>query len=770
MIIRNGNDIVLRRYQDKAVTECLSFYGTDTPYVLAACPSSGKTIMSVDMCIKLIESGKANRILVLAHSTTVIKSNFYEECEKFIQKKYVSDCFDPNAKIHVTLPQSEGSISDDYDIIIVDEAHQNYLAERVQSIKNRINPKLTILLTGTPSCFIALGDSYKINVIGMNDIGMSAFHNVGFKLIKSEYDFNINSYNRDLNLKESAVIGMESTKGTINNVIYGMTKFIAKREGVEFDESVDHWEQIVHFFNTDKFGKTLIACQTIEQAEQVSDVLTKNGISCRTSHSKNDPDSELIYKFKDGKINVLCVVGRAREGYDDGGMINMVDMTMTLNIDLIYQMYARVVRPNKEYNKEKLYIKVCPNVSNMPEFMMSTMSAALMLSNSKYLSTYNGRNFRQLEVPQWRTEEGQNGEITPRLVRRGEVECTVGCELNDEGQVISPTGDVVSNVVPSGYELSEEGQLVNEEGEVYIYNTELTNETEGERTQREQRDRRMDEDLQTDIIPLFSEGIEGFSEGSDVYATATIDHCYKVMNGSDLMSAEETFQICVDNELVSITKYLSFREISDLNINYNPWRATNEECADYFQRVKDALGIDDSFLGEEETFQICIDNELTSDSKYKNFRKGSKIKIHSTPWVTTKESQKKYFQRVKDALDIVDPETGKTDRELNMEKVHDIPLKSLVECNETGLRLYVVKHMRDCDETPLYGLSHRYDWGEINNGEIFRYEHSSDEEENMNNHLKHTCSWMERGELSGGYNGDYLTVIKTPEETAKDYE
>ncbi len=39
--------------------------------------------------------------------------------------------------------------------------------------------------------------------------------------------------------------------------------------------------------------------------------------------------------------------------------------------------------------------------------------------------------------------------------------------------------------------------------------------------------------------------------------------------------------------------------------------------------------------------------------------------------------------------DIVDPETGKTDRELNMEKVHDIPLKSLVECDETGLRLYV---------------------------------------------------------------------------------
>ena len=120
--------------------------------------------------------------------------------------------------------------------------------------------------------------------------------------------------------------------------------------------------------------------------------------------------------------------------------------------------------------------------------------------------------------------------------------------------------------------------------------------------------------------------------------------------------------------------------------------------------------------------------------------------------------------------DIPDPKTGKTDREINNEMEHTIPLKSLVECNETGLRMYVVKHMRDCDGTPLYGLSHNYDWGKINNGEVFKYTQASDEVLNMNNHLKYVCSLMERGELDSGYNADYLTVIKTPEETAKYYE
>lgn len=46
----------------------------------------------------------------------------------------------------------------------------------------------------------------------------------------------------------------------------------------------------------------------------------------------------------------------------------------------------------------------------------------------------------------------------------------------------------------------------------------------------------------------------------------------------------------------------------------------------------------------------------------------------------------------------------------NMKAAHEIPLGSLVEVNieyspEHGIRLFVVEHARDCDGTPLYGLS-----------------------------------------------------------------
>lgn len=55
--------------------------------------------------------------------------------------------------------------------------------------------------------------------------------------------------------------------------------------------------------------------------------------------------------------------------------------------------------------------------------------------------------------------------------------------------------------------------------------------------------------------------------------------------------------------------------------------------------------------------------------------------------------------------DLVNKKTGKTGRETNAEKTHQIPVGTLVEL-ESGVRLFVVSHDRDCDQTPLYGLCH----------------------------------------------------------------
>lgn len=49
-----------------------------------------------------------------------------------------------------------------------------------------------------------------------------------------------------------------------------------------------------------------------------------------------------------------------------------------------------------------------------------------------------------------------------------------------------------------------------------------------------------------------------------------------------------------------------------------------------------------------------------------------------------------------------DPQ-GRTFRQINAARKHEFPLESLVELDD-GERLYVKRHTRDCDQTPLYSL------------------------------------------------------------------
>jgi hypothetical protein len=75
--------------------------------------------------------------------------------------------------------------------------------------------------------------------------------------------------------------------------------------------------------------------------------------------------------------------------------------------------------------------------------------------------------------------------------------------------------------------------------------------------------------------------------------------------------------------------------------------------------------------------------------------------------------------------DMVDPndKQGRSYKQVNAEKTHNIPIGALVE-DRTGVRLFVVLQTRDCDQTPLYSLatsieasdrkwSHGYDEDEL---------------------------------------------------------
>lgn len=97
--------------------------------------------------------------------------------------------------------------------------------------------------------------------------------------------------------------------------------------------------------------------------------------------------------------------------------------------------------------------------------------------------------------------------------------------------------------------------------------------------------------------------------------------------------------------------------------------------------------------------------------------------------------------------DLVNPETGKTYREQNEEKIHNIPVGTLVEIVADpeqdwfdGVRLYIVHHHRDCDGTPLYAMT---------------FDKTDTEQENPRFHNR---KWLH------GWTEDGMRIVKLPDE------
>lgn len=119
--------------------------------------------------------------------------------------------------------------------------------------------------------------------------------------------------------------------------------------------------------------------------------------------------------------------------------------------------------------------------------------------------------------------------------------------------------------------------------------------------------------------------------------------------------------------------------------------------------------------------------------------------------------------------DIVE-ENGKSVKENNLEKKHNIPIGSLVEvkydnwygngaCQKVHARLYVVEHTRDCDGTPLYSLSPRKTECHIR-GEMVVEGWAFTEE----------ASYNILNEIKGGFAEESLSVVPLTAETKEGHD
>lgn len=153
-------------------------------------------------------------------------------------------------------------------------------------------------------------------------------------------------------------------------------------------------------------GKTIIACRSISLARQVVDYFNKRLVNAGLSTHENDLGSAEIERFKaDKAMTLLVVVRRGVLGFNFPELLNLVDMTGTINIDRIFQMFARVVRPHPTKPKvRKLFVKLTPK-GKMERYTRDVVGAALQLGRRETFESFNGGNLDGVVIPRWRGDD-----------------------------------------------------------------------------------------------------------------------------------------------------------------------------------------------------------------------------------------------------------------------------------------------------------------------------------------------------------------------------
>lgn len=401
---KNKVDITLRGYQECAIN---FLNDNDGKLVLAMCPSSGKTETII---YHLNEQHKINpniRVLILPHSTNVLLNNFYERLDlRNVDFTYSTDIND-DVNVHVILPQNHNKITGHYDLIIIDEAHENYLAKTIQGIIKKTQVQKEILLTGTPSKFIGNND-FKIHFVALSDMDRLYIPKLRIDILESDYDWNVN-YNESGELKTDYKFKEISTESSLKKTF----DFILNRN------------------ESNKIQKTIIVCRNIEQSKSVRKYLKSIGLSCEISNSENDISSGKISDFKNNLFDILIVVNRARLGYDDIDLINLIDISGTLNPNIIYQMFARLLRGTSDM--QKYYIRLTSKNDEVFNSEIST-SVALMLTHKKYIEKFNGTGFRlnDIIVPEeFFTESTRTNKSRSKSIKSGGAKRKLLIETDD---------------------------------------------------------------------------------------------------------------------------------------------------------------------------------------------------------------------------------------------------------------------------------------------------------------------------------------------------
>lgn len=375
------SNIVLRDYQERVEKDIHKIWDSGSrEAVMAMCPRAGKTVTALH-----IAENTDGKVVILAHGQTMLKNQWLDRALGFeVDLK----------NIKITLPQSEKNKAiKPIELLIVDEAHQYYFKTMVQELIKKYKPKRILLLTGTPSVFVA-AKTPMVTVSADMLMKENRLNNVYFSNVASTDKLLDKDFSKSGNLRPK--FKHNHTKKDFNKLIGE----ILDRLGSGVTKNKPLMNKALKYVTVFKhLKKTMIACHSSKQAKEVYEDLVKQKVKTEISLAKLDKKSKAVDRFiKDDTIKVLIVIYRGILGFDFDKLVNIIDLTRSKNVNRIYQLFARVMTKD-ETNPDQLkyYFKLAPdNEILISEFYLKF---ALSLMFFKVITKYNGRNLNKIAIP-----------------------------------------------------------------------------------------------------------------------------------------------------------------------------------------------------------------------------------------------------------------------------------------------------------------------------------------------------------------------------------
>jgi superfamily II DNA or RNA helicase len=411
-------------YQKNLVTKAFKDLMDNRHVILAACPGAGKTRMAIKLADKYKKKFPKSKILILTHGQVLLREQWADVMDEhcsyntLVVTPGTADFEIEAADILIAIPQTlrfRDMSKYKIDFLICDEAHHWYLSEAVQDMMLMVKPKHELLLTGSPSPY--LGDP-KWSVLGITVqelLEYGVLTDPVIELAEANYQHTSKSYLHNMNLKADAELSTEHTLQTLDGIL---SKFI-NRLSSDSRATPDGW------VDSDllKLHKTMIVCHTQAQAKDVASYFKAKKVPYALSISFENDGVEALAKFKgDPKCNLFIVVNRGTLGFDYDKLANLIDMSGTLNVNRLFQMLCRVVRPDKDSPKQtKLFVKVCS--TEMAKLTHFVMSYVVSLSDPEYYFSYKTKVAKRTKIP-----------VTPEFLQSLEED-----EYDEETDLLSPT-------------------------------------------------------------------------------------------------------------------------------------------------------------------------------------------------------------------------------------------------------------------------------------------------------------------------------------------